>query len=98
MSFAAPEIVRSGTGINPASGRRLLERLSYTHRAHEMTAGDQLSVAILLCTAKSHVLVEYALAGIDNRRFVSKYQLELKPEDLQRYFDEKRGLLEASDA
>ena len=65
------------------------------YRAHEMTAGDQPPVGILLCTGKNHALVQYALAGLDNRLFVSKYQLELpKPEALQRYLDEQRRLLE----
>lgn len=65
------------------------------YRAHEMTAGDQPPVGILLCTGKNHALVQYALAGLDNRLFVSKYQLELpKPEELQRYLDEQRRLLE----
>jgi hypothetical protein len=31
----------------------------------------------MLCAAKDHALVEYALAGIDNRPFVPKYQLHL---------------------
>ncbi|MBI2293782.1 MAG: hypothetical protein HYU73_26300, partial [Betaproteobacteria bacterium] len=36
-------------------------------------------------------LVEYALAAIDSRLFVSKYQLELpSKEDLQRFLEEKR--------
>ena len=65
------------------------------YRAHEMTEGDQPPVGILLCTGKNHALVEYALAGMDNRLFVSKYQLELpKPEELQRYIEEQRRLLE----
>lgn len=39
--------------------------------------------------------VEYALAGMDNRLFVSKYQLELpEPETLKRYLDEQRRMLE----
>ncbi len=65
------------------------------YRAHEMTAGDQPPVGILLCTGKNHALVEYALAGLDNRLFVSKYQLQLpKPEELKRYIDEQRRVLE----
>jgi predicted nuclease of restriction endonuclease-like (RecB) superfamily len=65
------------------------------YRAHEMTEGDQQPVGILLCTGKNHALVEYALAGMDNRLFVSKYQLELpKPEELQRYIEGQRRLLE----
>ncbi len=95
----AETTVQPMTELNPATGRMLIERLSYTHLAHEKTAVDQPSVGILLCTAKSHALVEYVLAGMDNQLFVSKDQLELpKPEELQRYIDEQRRLLEASDA
>lgn len=65
------------------------------YRAHQMTEGDQPPIGILLCTGKNHALVEYALAGMDNRLFVSKYQLELpKTEELQQYLDEQRSLLE----
>lgn len=39
--------------------------------------GDNPPVGILLCTQKDHTLVEYALAGMDNQLFVSKYQLHL---------------------
>jgi len=68
--------------------------VSYYH-THEMTEGDQPPIGILLCTGKNHALVEYALAGMDNRLFVSKYQLELpKPEELQRYIEEQRRFLE----
>lgn len=41
------------------------------------TADDNPPVGILLCTEKDHALVEYALAGMDNSLFVSRYQLEL---------------------
>jgi predicted nuclease of restriction endonuclease-like (RecB) superfamily len=55
------------------------------YRKHMMTKGDNLPVGILLCARKDHTLVEYALAGMDNRLFVSKYQLHLpKPEQLRR--------------
>ncbi|MDR1162337.1 MAG: PDDEXK nuclease domain-containing protein [Candidatus Accumulibacter sp.] len=65
------------------------------YRAHEMGEGDQPPIGILLCTDKNHALVEYALAGMDNRLFVSKYQLELpQTEVLQRYLDEQRQALE----
>jgi predicted nuclease of restriction endonuclease-like (RecB) superfamily len=50
-----------------------------------MCEGDNPPVGILLCTQKDHALAEYALAGMDNQLFVSKYQLHLpKPEQLQR--------------
>ena len=55
-----------------------------------MTEGDNPPVGILLCTQKDHALVEYALAGMDNQLFVSKYQLELpKKEEMQRFLEEK---------
>jgi predicted nuclease of restriction endonuclease-like (RecB) superfamily len=57
---------------------------------HERAKGDNPPIGILLCTKKSHALVKYALAGIDNRLFVSKYQLELpKKEEIQRFIEEQ---------
>jgi len=47
------------------------------YRKHMMTEGDNPPVGILLCARKDHALAEYALAGIDNKLFVSKYQLHL---------------------
>lgn len=56
------------------------------YKKNEMTAGDSPPVGILLCTQKDHPLVEYALAGMDNQLFVSKYQLELpKKEEMERF-------------
>ena len=56
------------------------------YKKNEMSGGDNPPVGILLCTRKDQPLVEYALAGMDNRLFVSKYQLELpKKEDMQRF-------------
>jgi predicted nuclease of restriction endonuclease-like (RecB) superfamily len=65
------------------------------YRTNEMAEGDQPPIGILLCTGKNEALVEYALAGMDNRLFVSRYQLAL-PEIgvLQRYLDEQRQHLE----
>jgi len=55
-----------------------------------MAEGDNPPVGILLCTQKNHALVEYAIAGMDNKLFVSKYQLELpKKEEVQRFLEEK---------
>ncbi len=60
------------------------------YRRNVMVEGDNLPVGILLCTQKDHTLVEYALAGMDNHLFVSKYLLELpKQEEMQRFLDEK---------
>jgi len=47
------------------------------YRQHEMTQGDQPPVGILLCTQKNHEMVQYALAGMTNKLFVSRYQLAL---------------------
>ncbi len=55
-----------------------------------MVEGDNLPIGILLCTNKDHALVEYALAGMDDNLFVSKYQLELpKAEVMQKFIEEK---------
>jgi predicted nuclease of restriction endonuclease-like (RecB) superfamily len=60
------------------------------YRKNMMTAGDNPPVGILLCTQKDHAMVEYALAGIDNGLFVSKYLLELpKKEEMQRFIEEQ---------
>lgn len=60
------------------------------YRKNMMTEGDNPPVGILLCTQKDHALVEYALAGIDNGLFVSKYLLELpKKEEMQRFIEEQ---------
>lgn len=57
--------------------------------------GDNAPVGILLCTEKDHALVEYALAGMDNSLFVSKYQLGLPSrEALQRQIEADRQRLE----
>jgi len=56
------------------------------YKKNMMTEGDNPPVGILLCTQKDSTLVEYALAGMDNQLFVSKYQLELpKKEEMQRF-------------
>jgi predicted nuclease of restriction endonuclease-like (RecB) superfamily len=61
------------------------------YRKHMMTDGDNPPVGLLLCTQKDHTLVEYATANMDNRLFVSKYQLELPTkEELERFLENKR--------
>ncbi|MGM9455018.1 PDDEXK nuclease domain-containing protein [Legionella bozemanae] len=48
---------------------------------------------MLLCTDKNHALAEYALAGMDNNLFVSKYMLELpKKEEMQKIIEEEFNL------
>ena len=59
------------------------------YKKNMMSEGDNPPVGILLCTQKDHALVEYALAGMDNKMFVSKYQLELpKKEDIRKFLEE----------
>lgn len=58
------------------------------YRKHMMQEGDNPPIGILLCTRKDHALVEYALAGIDNQLFVSKYQLALpSKEEMQNFLE-----------
>lgn len=60
------------------------------YKKNMMTQGDNPPIGILLCTQRDQTLVEYALAGMDNGLFVSKYQLELpKKEDVQRFIEEQ---------
>lgn len=47
------------------------------YKQHHMTEGDQPPIGILLCTRKNQELVEYALAGMSNQLFVSRYQVQL---------------------
>ena len=55
-----------------------------------MTEGDNPPIGILLCTDKNHALAEFALAGMDNHLFVSKYLLELpKKEEMQKFIEEQ---------
>ncbi len=60
------------------------------YKKNMMTEGDNPPIGILLCTQRDQTLVEYALAGMDNGLFVSKYQLELpKKEEMQRFIEEQ---------
>jgi len=47
----------------------------------QMTDGDQLPIGILLCTQKNNDMVQFALAGMNNNLFVSRYQLQLPGQD-----------------
>lgn len=47
------------------------------YKENEMQPGDNPPVGILLCTRKGKKMVEYALAGMDNKLFVSTYMLQL---------------------
>lgn len=57
---------------------------------NEVSDGDNPPVGILLCTKKNHALVEYALDGINNKLFVSKYQVELpKKQQIQKFLEKQ---------
>ena len=47
------------------------------YKKHEMTAGDQPPIGILLCTRKNQALVEFALGDLPNSLFVSNYAVEM---------------------
>jgi predicted nuclease of restriction endonuclease-like (RecB) superfamily len=60
------------------------------YKQNMMSEEDNPPIGILLCTAKNHALVEYALAGMDNSLFVSKYLLELpKKEEMQAFIEQQ---------
>ncbi len=59
-------------------------------RKNIMAKDDHPPIGILLCTHKDHSLVEYALAGMDNALFVSRYQVELpSKQEIQRFLKEQ---------
>ena len=60
------------------------------YRQNMMSAGDNPPIGILLCTDKNIALAEYALAGMDNQLFVSKYLLELPQKEAMQAFLEKQ--------
>lgn len=60
------------------------------YRENMMTEGDNPPVGILLCTHKNQALVEYALAGMDNNLFVSRYLLKLPGKDEMQAFIEEQ--------
>lgn len=68
------------------------------YRQHMMSEGDNPPIGILLCTDKNHALAEYALAGMDNQLFVSKYLLELPEKKTMQAFIEKQMKTMGSDA
>ena len=60
------------------------------YKKNIMADGDNPPIGILLCTNKDQALMEYALAGMDEQLFVSKYKLELpNKEDMQKFIEDK---------
>lgn len=52
------------------------------YKAEENVAGDNEPIGIILSAEKDEVMVEYAMGGISNKIFVSKYQLYLPDKKL----------------
>ncbi len=78
--------------VNEFSHEHLGQLNTYVnwYRKNEMTEGDSPPIGILMCTRKNHALIEYALAGLDNQIFVSRYQMELpKKEEIIRFFEDE---------
>jgi len=56
---------------------------------NEGSEGDNPPIGLLLCTEKDQTVVKYALAGMSNQLFVSKYQVALPTEaEIQNVFAE----------
>ena len=47
-----------------------------------MNKGDNEPIGIVLGAEKNHILVKYALGGISNKLFASKYRLSLPDKEL----------------
>lgn len=60
------------------------------YKKNEMHPGDNPPVGLLLCTEKDEALAEYALGGMDNKLFISKYKLELPSKAEIKTFLEKK--------
>lgn len=51
------------------------------YRQNVMRQDDKPTIGILLCTGKDRLMVEYALAGLDEKIFVSEYLLYIPSKD-----------------
>lgn len=60
------------------------------YKENEMHSNDNPPVGLLLCTEKNEALAKYALGGIDNQLYISKYQLELPTSDEIKAFLESK--------
>ena len=60
------------------------------YKKNEMHSGDNPPVGLLLCTEKNEALAEYALGGMDNKLFISKYKLKLPSKAEIKKFLEKK--------
>jgi hypothetical protein len=64
-------------------------------KAEEMEERENPPVGIILCASKDETHVEYALGGMDNHLFVSRYLLELPTkEQLEAFVQREKRVLE----
>lgn len=64
-------------------------------KAEEMEEGENPPIGILLCSEKNETHVEYALGGLSNQIFVSRYLLHLPTqEELEAFLQQTRKRLE----
>jgi predicted nuclease of restriction endonuclease-like (RecB) superfamily len=65
-------------------------------KAHGMEAGDNPPVGIILCSDRDRTEVEFAMAGMDNQLFVSRYLTALpSAEQLRAFVEQDRDRVEA---
>jgi predicted nuclease of restriction endonuclease-like (RecB) superfamily len=66
------------------------------YREHEMSAGDNPPVGLILCAQKNQSLVRYATTGLSEQLFVSKYQIGLPSEaELRTFLQQEQQRLES---
>ncbi len=66
-------------------------------KSEEMEADEQPPIGLILCSEKNETHVEYALGGLSNQVFVSKYLLHLpSKEELEAFLRRTRKRLEAA--
>ncbi|GGG60208.1 PDDEXK nuclease domain-containing protein [Hymenobacter glacieicola] len=66
------------------------------YREHEMSAGDNPPVGLILCAQKNESLVHYATTGLSEQVFVSKYQIGLPSEaELQTFLHQEQQRLDS---
>ena len=53
-------------------------------KSREKLAGEKDPIGIILCTDKKKTVVEYALGGLSNKIFTSKYKLQLPESQILR--------------
>ncbi len=64
-------------------------------RAEESEPDEQPPIGLILCSDKNETHVEYALGGLDNQLFVSRYLLDLPSKDqLEAFVQQTRERLE----